>query len=582
MSSAHLPQEICDVIVGLLDCADAESDIESRIETLKSCALISKAWTASAQRHIFHTIHIVNVSHGSADTMPQSRGALLSQITQHSFSAVSRKAPDSKSNANSDSNLGLSSPLAKLCETLRDSHHLRPFIKKLEIHISTFSGSRDAASSLLREWRSFNELALFSLFQIETLPELRHLSLQLPYRREITALGAKTLDGSLFFEVFRRFLSLKARSDAPITHLSLGDMTFDYPSQLGELLEAAGSRSLKVLILNNLRVLAADKSSSEEENHIGKSFSGLSASYPASTNVPDSSSSLRHLSLVNIPSVYHEKILYWMLCRSLASKSDPESQAFTLHGLKSFYYEPAALMISPLGGGSEEGNPNAPKMLQEFIRSVSSSLKRIYVGCMKRELIDLGLTTMPGTFQPALNLSLCIESRLITYIIIGSLFNLTSLTLHPITPAAIPSHYVRFRNTLLFSLTSFAQAAATNISEGTKFRCLRLGVIRIPIFLGNPLMMNMLLGSVFTANKRYWLQFDEAFKALAAAAPDKVSGPRVILIFNVLLDKSLMPRIQECLPLLYEMGLVDIVVRSAKEFKREVKAEIDDMKYLET
>jgi hypothetical protein len=237
-------------------------------------------------------------------------------------------------------------------------------------------------------------------------------------------------------------------------------------------------------------------------------------------------------------------------------------------------------MISPLG--AEEGNPNAPKMLQEFIRSVSSSLKRLYVGCMKGELIDLGLTKMPGTFQPTLNLSHCIESRLITYIIIGSFSNLTSLTLHPITPVAIPSNYVRFRNTLLSSLTSFAQTAATNTSEGTNLRCLRLGVIRIPIVLGNPSMTSMLLGSVFTVNKRYWLQFDEAFKALAAAAPDEVSRPRIILIFDVLLEKSFMPRIEECLPLLYEMGLVDIVVKSTKEFKREVRAEIDDMKYLET
>jgi hypothetical protein len=192
MPSPDLPLEICDIIVDILDCT------ESRTETLKTCSLISKAWAASAQRRIFHTIYIVDALRGSASTMTQTGsiiggpGALLSQISQSPFSAPSRKAPDLDSNVNSNfnSNSGFSIPLAKLCEVLKDSHHLRPFVKKVQINISDHALSNDVASSLLTEWLASNELALSFLFQLETLPELRHLSLQLPYRVGVTALGS--------------------------------------------------------------------------------------------------------------------------------------------------------------------------------------------------------------------------------------------------------------------------------------------------------------------------------------------------------------------------------------------------------
>jgi hypothetical protein len=181
-----------------------------------------------------------------------------------------------------------------------------------------------------------------------------------------------------------------------------------------------------------------------------------------------------------------------------------------------------------------------------------------------------------------------------THIIIGPISNLTSLTLLPIKPVSITSNY-RFRNTILSPLTSFAQAAAastnasTNASTGVNFRrCLQLRVVRIPIFFDSSLIMNTFAGMVFTLNKAYWLQFDEAFKALAAiAAPNvsEVKEPRVVLIFDVSLGELFMPRIKECLPSLSEIGLVDIVVKSAREFERDVEAEIEGgkgvAKYLE-
>jgi hypothetical protein len=432
MASADLPREICDIIIDLLDCADAESDVdrmESRIETLKSCTLISKAWTASAQSRIFQTIYIVDALGGNTSAMPQSRRVAVSQVPQHpTFSAPSLGAPDSKFKAKYDPNSELSIPLTKLCEVLWDSRHLRPFVKKLEIRISesALAWSKDPASNLFTEWVSSNELALYFLFQIETLPELRHLSLQLPYRVEDTASGTELSNGSLFFDMLRRYLSFKAQSDAPVTHLSLTDISFEYPSQLGELLEETGSRGLEVLILNNVRVFAVDQSSSEVQDHIGISIpfsADSSASCSAPIHVPSSSSSLRHLSLINIPYADHKEILHWMLCRSSTSKSQSKSQALTLDDLQSFYYKSsspavaAEMMVSSLEGEGFGGdNLNARHtMLQEFVRSVSPLLKRLYVGCMKGELDALGLPKMAGKLQLILNVSPDSLWRLHTY-----------------------------------------------------------------------------------------------------------------------------------------------------------------------
>jgi hypothetical protein len=147
--------------------------------------------------------------------------------------------------------------------------------------------------------------------------------------------------------------------------------------------------------------------------------------------------------------------------------------------------------------------------------------------------------------------------------------------------STILSYYVRLHRTLLLSLTSFAQVAATITSTGTNFHRLRLGVVRIPMFCAR--ISNTILSSVFTVNKTHCLQFDQALKALAAAvAPDEVIGPRVVLISDVPLEESFMLQVKECLPLLDEMGLVDVVIKSEREFEREVRAEIEDTKYLET
>jgi hypothetical protein len=112
--------------------------------------------------------------------------------------------------------------------------------------------------------------------------------------------------------------------------------------------------------------------------------------------------------------------------------------------------------------------------------------------------------------------------------------------------------------------------------------------VRIPIFFGSSFkfMTSAFYGLVFTLNKAYWLQFDEAFKALIVATNvSEAREPRVVLIFDVSLGEQLMPRIKECLPSLSERGLVDIVVKSMREFERDVRAEIeggkDVAKYLE-
>jgi hypothetical protein len=154
----------------------------------------------------------------------------------------------------------------------------------------------------------------------------------------------------------------------------------------------------------------------------------------------------------------------------------------------------------------------------------------------------------------------------------------------------VTSNY-RLRNTILSPLTSFAQAAAasTNTSTGENFKhCLQLRVVRIPIFFGSSFkfMTSAFYGLVFTLNKAYWLQFDEAFKALIVATNvSEAREPRVVLIFDVSLGEQFMPRIKECLPSLSERGLVDIVVKSMREFERDVRAEIeggkDVAKYLE-
>jgi hypothetical protein len=102
--------------------------------------------------------------------------------------------------------------------------------------------------------------------------------------------------------------------------------------------------------------------------------------------------------------------------------------------------------------------------------------------------------------------------------------------------------------------------------------------VRIPIFFGSSFkfMSNTFYGLVFMVNKAYWLQFDEAFKALIVAT--KAREPRVVLIFDVPLGEQFMPRIKECLPSLSEIGLVDIVVKSVREFERDVRAEIEEGK----